>query len=364
MLFGCAGFPSFQLRALACALAISIVALGTSVGAHAADRFDTTVRLGGVLTQFVFFSDGDEAPTENINPVGQFHYSRLFVDARTEISDSVYVRGYARLVVNNWSTTNAEESYVEVGSPYGNVQVGVRKPFNNTSLRFPAPQAFLAVGDEIFSAMVVPRTNIPQRDGLTFKRFISRSLGVAYQTPRLSGLQVAVGYYPTNSSTEVPVDTQTGNHNAVDISANYEFRLAQSVVQIYGGYFDMETPLADGSGTKAWNASLQWRNADWDIGGAVISARLDNGARDFAWTVGILRRLGSFTVSTDYRSSNRRPSKGMPVGEYADRIMFQTDYRLAPGISVGVAGFFAEQRDINSNVWQSKGGTVGIKLVF
>ena len=87
-------------------------------------------------------------------------------------------------------------------------------------------------------------------------------------------------------------------------------------------------------------------------------------ARDVAWAVGILRRMGLWAFSTDYRSSNRRTTRGAPVGEYADRIMIQTNYQIGPGLSVGVAGFYSEQRDVNDMIWHGKGGTVGLKVFF
>ena len=343
---------------------VAMILILIAPSARADDKFATTIRVGGIFTQFFFLADDDEGPTENLNPAGQFHYTRIYVDSRTNLTKSVYVRGYARLVVNNWSTVHAEQSYVEVGGPYGQLRAGAHKPFNEREIDNPAPQAALDVGDEIFSALVKPRTDIPQRYGLTFKRLVGRVLGVSYETPRINGLKLGVSYYPALDTTEGPTDRSSQSNNAVDVTGSYKVELMRGVLKLIGGYFRATSPVDDTTGTKAWNTSLQWSSDRWEIGGTLNNVRLSNGARDVAWVVGVLHRTGPWAFSTDYRSSNRRAAKGMPVGEYADRVMVQADYRLGPGISVGLAGFYAEQRDSENTVWRSKGGTVGIKLFF
>ena len=358
-------FKSFTLTLAPLYWSAAIIwTLASSPTAQAQDHSGTTIRLGGILTQLFFLADDAEAPTEKINPAGQFHYTRVFADARTTLNESVYVRAYTRLVVNNWSSVNAEQSYVEIGGSYGQMQVGVRNPFNELVIRYPAPQAFLAVGDEIFSSMVKSRTSIPQRDGLTFKRHVGKDIGVSYQTPRIGGLQVRVGYRPSLSQTEGAVDKSKQPSNAVDITASQQMELLGGTLHLVGGYFRVTAPQSDPRVTEAWNTAVNWRNEGWEIGGAFHDARLNNGVREAAWAVGILHRTGPWAFSTDFRSSNSRASKGAPVNEYADRIMMQTQYRLGPGISIGLAGFYSLQRDISKVKWRSKGGTVGIKLIM
>lgn len=331
---------------------------------RADDNNAITLKLGGIFSQYLLVTDDDEAPTENLSSVGQFHYSRIYVDGRTHLSDSVFVRAYTRLVVNNWSSVNAEQAYVEVGSPYGRLRVGSQKPLNEQAVGKPAPQAALAVGDEIFSSMITPRTNIPQRDGLTFKRFVSRSLGVLYQSPRLNGLQVGVSYFPALKTTKGPINTSAQSSNAIDLTGTYKVKVLGGTLDLLGGYFRASSPVNDATGAEAWNTSVRWRGGGWEIGGAYHKARLKNGVRDVAWAVGILHRIGPWAFSTDYRSSNRRNTKGASVGEFADRVMLQADYRIRPGINIGVAGFYSEQRDSNNIKWRGKGGTMGIKLFF
>ncbi len=339
-----------------------IAALPTPAYAQGEDG--TTIRLGGILTQFLFVADDAEAPAEKINPTGQFHYSRIFADARTNLSDSVYVRAYTRIVVNNWSSVNAEQSYVEVGGPYGHMQVGVRNPYNELVIRYPAPQAFLAVGDEIFSSMVKARTGIPQRDGLTFKRHVGRDIGVSYQTPRIAGLQVGIGYRPSLAQSEGSVDKSKQPSNAVDVTLSHQTSVLGGTLHLVGGYFRVTAPPSDPRVVEAWNTAMQWRTEKWEVGGAFHDARLNNGVREAAWAIGVLHRTGPWAFSTDFRSSSNKAAKGAPVGEYADRIMVQTQYRLGPGINIGIAGFYSLQSDINKVKWRSKGATVGIKLIL
>ena len=331
---------------------------------RADDNGAVTVKLGGVFTQFLILTDEDEAPTEKLNLAGQFHYSRIDADGRVNLSDSVYVSAYTRLVVNNVSSVNAEQAYVEVGSPYGRLRVGAQKPLNEQVVGKPAPQAALAVGDEIFSSMIKPRTGIPQRDGLTFKRFVSRALGVSYQTPRISGFQVGATYFPATNSTEGPVNTSVQSSNALDVTGSYKIEVMGGTLDMIGGYFRAESPFSDATGSKAWNTSLRWNGTRWQLGGTIHKTVLKSGVRDVAWAVGVLHRMGSWAFSTDYRSSNRRIAKGAPVGEFADRVMVQADYQVSPGINIAFAGFYSEQRDSNNIKWRGKGGTMGIKVFF
>lgn len=344
-----------------------VLAMSTAVvplPSQAADDFATTIKLGGIFTQFFYAGDDDEAPGEDLNPIGQFNYSRVYVESHTSLPGSMYVRAYTRLVVNNWSSLNAEQSYIELGSPYGRLRAGVHKPFNEQVVGHPAPQAALAVGDEIFSAMIISRTDIPQRDGLTFKRHVNRALGVAYKTPQLNGFEIGMSYYPAQKTGEGPIDRSQEASNAVDVSGSYRAEVMGGDFILTGGYFRATASTRDSTGVRAWNTSLKWRTGRWEFGGAFHKSRLANGSRDVAWAVGLLHRRGPWAFSTDYRSSNRRPAKGAPVGEYADRVFVQTNYQIVSGISVGVAAFYSEQRDLQDRVWRGKGGTVGLKLSF
>ena len=177
-------------------------------------------------------------------------------------------------------------------------------------------------------------------------------------------MQLSVSYYPALDSTEGPIDRSAQSNNAIDVTGSYKVELMGGVLNLIGGYFRAASPDNEATGTKAWNTSLQWSSDRWKIGGTRHNVHLSNSVRDVAWAVGVLYRTGPWALSTDYRSSNRRAVKGMSVGEYADRVMVQADYWLGPGISVGVAGFYSEQRDSENIVWPSKGGTVGIKVIF
>ncbi len=335
------------------------------LSASEADDFDTTIKVGGIFTQFLLVADDQEAPGEDLDPVGQFNYSRVYVDSRTDLPGSWYLQAYARLIVNNFSSTNAEQAYVETGGPYGRLRVGVHKPLNEQIIRFPAPQAALSVGDEIFDAMIFPRTEIRQRDGLTFKRFVSRALGVAYRTPRLNGFELAVSYYPALDSTEGPIDRSGQSSNALDLTGVFTSDLMGGELVLLGGYFRASAAAPDLTGVKAWNTSVKWKNDKWEFGATYHAAQLANGFRDGAWAVGLLYRTeGRWTFSTDYRSSNRRPTKGAAIEEYADRIMVQSNYRLAPGLNIAIAGFYSQQRDLQHMIWKGKGGTVGLKIFF
>ena len=351
--------PSFGIILLACGLVFA------PVSEPVADDFDTTIKVGGIFTQFLLLADDQEAPGEDINSVGQFNYSRLYFDSRTNLPGSWYLQAYVRLIANNSSSTNAEQAYVETGGPYGRLRVGVHKPLNEQIIRFPAPQAALAVGDEIFDAMIFPRTEIRQRDGLTFKRFVSRALGVAYRSPRLNGFELAVSYYPALNSTEGPIDKSGQSSNALDLTGVFTTDVLGGELVLLGGYFRATAATPDLTGVKAWNGSVKWKNDQWEFGATYHKAKLANGFRDGAWAVGLLYRTeGRWSFSTDYRSSNRRQAKGTPIVEYADRVMLQANYRLGPGLNIAIAGFHSQQRDLQHMIWKGKGGTVGLKVFF
>jgi hypothetical protein len=78
--------------------------------------------------------------------------------------------------------------------------------------------------------------------------------------------------------------------------------------------------------------------------------------------VGALYGIGPFQVSADYRVATRQASAVRR--ERVDRLMLQTAYKLGPGISLGLGGFYAVQRDGGGVSWDSGGVLSGLKIGF
>jgi predicted porin len=328
--------------------------------AYAADAI--TVALGGRIKQFFFVTDQDQAGPENLNPTGMFNDTRIAAEGRTVLDNGISVRAYARFTAAARVQSNLDEAYVDINSTFGRLRMGEKSGANTSIIGDPIPQAFLTVDEEIFGDALVARTGITVRDAFTFKRFTGNALGVSYQSPELLGIKLGVAYHPTATSNVGPIDNRLLPHNAFDVTAGYEGDFAGGTYRLSGGYFSISSRTGGNDGAEAWNVSAGLTYGGWELAGAYINVTPTNGLKEDAWTVGALYGIGPWRLSADYRSAKRRVLPG--VREHADRTTVQTAYKLGPGISVGLAGFYGDQKDVAGVDWDGGGVLGGVKIDF
>ena len=344
------------------AAAVTAATLAASAPADAADAI--TLTLGGRIKEFFFTASQTQAPAENLNSTGMFNDTRISVEGKTVLDNGISIRAFVRFNAVARQTSDVDEAYVDVVSGLGRLRMGEKAGLNTTTIGDPVPQAFLTVDEEILGDAMKSRTGITLRDGFTFKRFTGNALGVSYQTPELFGFKVGVAYHPTLTNAVGTIDNRLNAHNAYDVTAGYEGDFAGGGYRIAGGYFHVASRTGGNDGVEAWNIFTGATYGGWEVSGAYVKSKPVNGLNEDAWTVGALYGIGPFQVSADYRAAKRRAASLSLLREHADRATLQTAYKLGPGIVVGLAGFYADQKDATGKDYDGGGVLGGIKIGF
>ncbi len=328
-----------------------------------------TLTLGGRIKEFFTVADQDQAPGEDLGAASMFNDVRLSAEGKTALDNGISIRSYIRVFAVGRENVDVDEAYIDVVTTFGRVRIGEKAGINASTIGDPIPQAFLTVDDEIIGDGVKARTAITLRDAFTFKRFTGNALGVSYQSPELFGIKVGVAYHPTPTPAVGPIDGRLGPHNAFDFTAGYEGDFDGGTYRLAGGYFHL-APRTPGlgpivrDGVEAWNMSAGATYGGWELGAAYMRVLPQNGLNEEDWTLGALYGIGPFQISADYRVASRRVSLLTTARERVDRAMLQGAYKLGPGISVGVGGFYATQRDVVGTSWDSGGVLSGLKIGF
>ncbi|MEQ9448762.1 MAG: porin [Rhodospirillaceae bacterium] len=341
---------------------LSAALICAAAPAYAAEAI--TLSVGGYVHQYFFVADQDEAPGENFNVTGMFTDARVSFDGRSVLDNGIIVRAYARLFADTQAQTNADEVYIEVISSLGRLRLGEMSGASTAIIGDPVPQAFLTVYDEVIGDALMPRTGITLQDAFTFRRFTGNALGITYRSPELLGFQLGVAYHPTPQLISGPINNTFASNNAVDVTARYQGYYPGGSYRLAAGYFHMSPSSLGFGGIEAWNASAGLTYGGWELAGAYMDVVPNTGGREHAWTVGAFYGLGPWQISADYRAATRKPLPNSIVREHVDRATLQTAYSLGPGISVGLAGFYAEQDDSTGATWNGGGVLGGIRVGF
>ena len=343
-------------------LSVFLMVAGMPAVAGAADAI--TVTLGGRIKEFFVAAHQREAPTENLNAVAMFNDVRVSVEGKTVLDNGITVRAFARFNAVGRQVSDVDEAYIDFGTTFGRVRLGEKSGANTSTIGDPVPEAFLTVDEEIIGDALKPRTGITLRDAFTFKRFTGNALGVSYQSPALFGVTFGASFHPTLTSAIGTIDARATAHNAYDVTAGYEGNFAGGSYRVAGGYFHVSSRNGGNDGAQAWNLAGGVTYGGWEASGAYVKVIPANGLKERAWSVGGLYGIGPFQLSADYRSARRRLALAGAVHEHVDRATLQTAFKLGPGISIGLAGFYADQKDAGGKSWDSGGILTGVKIGF
>jgi len=344
---------------------LSIVGVAGAVlapAAHAADAISIT--LGGRIQEFFFVADQPQVVGGDVNNVGMFNDVRVTLDGKTVLDNGITVRAYARINAVARDPRNIDEAYVDIVTTFGRLRMGEKAGANYSIIGDPVPQAFLTDDSEIMGDALAQRNAVTMHDAFTFRRFTGNALGVSVQTTQIFGIKVGAAFHPTTTAAVGPLEGGLNLHNAVDVSASYEGDFSGGTYRLGGGYFHVSSRTGFNDGTEAWNLSAGLTYGGWELAGAYMDVMPDNGQNERAWTVGGMYGIGPFRLSADYRYGRRRLLAGGAFSEATGRTTLQAAYKMGPGISVGVAGFYASQKDRFDTHWDSGGALTGVKIDF
>ncbi len=354
---------------LGVALGATTVVLG--LAAHASEPL--AVEVSGRARAFVFARDQDQSPAENLKSVNAFANAAAYFDSAKTLDNGIRLSGVLELnstAKNLFSggTRNqfgADRIYVDAVTAVGKFRVGKREGVNSSIIEDAAPEAFLTPTEEIIGDVLKARTGITTRDALTFKRFADHAFGVTYETPAfLPGLKFGLSFHPSTGTDSRTINRTTSARNGVDVSGRYEGRYSAGTYRIAAGYFQSDSRAALKNATKAWNTNAQVTYGGWELAATYLASTPASGKDDTAWSIGALYGIGPYKISATYLASRREPIPGAVLREQAQRATLQGNYRIRTGVNVGLAGFYAVQRDAAQQSWDGLGLLTGVKLAF
>ncbi len=333
-----------------------------SPAAHAADAISIT--LGGRIQEFFVAAGQRQAVGEDINAVGMVNDVRVTLEGKTVLDNGITVRAYARINAVARDTRNVDEAYVDIVTTFGRLRMGEKAGANYSIIGDPVPQAFLTDDTELIGDALRARNGVTMRDTFTFRRFTGNALGASIQTTEVFGIKVGLAFHPTTSPAVGLLDGRLALHNAIDASASYEGDFSGGTYRLGGGYFHVDSRTGFNDGVEAWNLAAGLTYGGWEFAGAYMNVAPDSGLDERAWTLGGMYAIGPFRLSADYRSAHRRVLRGGPLNEKTGRTTLQAAYKVGPGITFGLAGFYADQKDAAGINWDSGGALTGIKIDF
>jgi predicted porin len=346
-----------------------------------------TVSLGGRLREYFFVADQDTAPPEKLNTAGQFTEGLIAAEAKTTLDNGITIRAYGRYDIVNHDRQDLNQAYIDIGTVLGRLRVGTNIDANTSYLGDPAAEAFLTADETLVGDFLKPRTGITLRDAFVFKRFTENAAGIVYLSPTLAGFHLGVSYHSATDSTMGTFDTRFHAHDAVDATVAYNGDFTGGTYRLAGGYFHaaatpvhylstLPAPASPGSATPsylldfapagghAWNVAAGVTYGGWEIDGAYIDASPPDGLSQKAWIVGVLYAIGPWKLSTDYRQAMRDLAPFGVRGELVNQLQVQAAFKVIAGMSLGVTGFYVDQRAFSGVSYDSKGFLGGIKIDF
>jgi outer membrane protein OmpU len=323
--------------------------------------------VGGKLRHYFFIADQDNAPTEQLNTTGMFTDAEVYFDGKTILDNGIEIRGTIELETESRNDRNADEVYIDIISGLGKIRIGEKEGINAAMIGEPTPEAFLTTDEEIVGDVIRSRTAITSKDAFTFKRYSNDVLGITYETPAIiQGVKFGVSFHPSTADNEGVFDNRLVEHNAIDVSGRYESRFKGGSYRLAGGYFRAQPASALGArkNNEGYNLHAGATYGGWDIGGTY--AKLNSGIAldQESWAVGVLYGIAGYKVSANYFTATRDLALAAAAKEKINRTNLQGSYRLGPGITVGLTGFYAEQRDVRGAETDGVGMLGGAKLAF
>jgi predicted porin len=356
----------------------SLLTLLDATPARAAEPI--TLSLGGRLREYFYVADQKSAPGEKLSTTGMMNDIRVSFQGRTVLDNGITVKALVRIYAVNRIDRTFDEAYVEVNTGVGKFRLGETEGVNGRILGDAVPEALLTRDEEVLLQALVPRTGITVFDAFSFRRFTGNAAGVAYESPEIAGFKVGVAYHPQldrpygyaapipGFPNTPPLDNNFLAHNAVDVSAAYSGDYPGGTYRVGVGYFHSSRGTFSGpsfiEAATAVNMVAGITYGGWEVSGGYIDVAPASGLDEQSWTVGALYGIGPFRISADFMRSSREAVRSGAIREHLDRETLQGAYKIAPGVTFGVAGFRAQQTDATGLTWDGAGFLSGLKLVF
>ncbi|MBL8628548.1 MAG: porin [Rhodospirillaceae bacterium] len=330
--------------------------------------------LGGKLRHFFWVADQDELATERLNTAGMSTDAEFYLTGEVTLDSGLRVRAVMEEEAESRSDRNADEAYIDFRDTWGRFRIGEKEGWNSSFIGDPIPEAFGTTDERIIGEMAIKsRNGVTITDAMTFKRYVSDSLGIMYQTPEVNGFQAGIAYHPTVGDTEGTFDAATARNNAVDVSGRWQGTFGETRVRVGGGYLNIDSrktaPFNDG--IEAFNINTTVTVGQISIGGTYMDVNPANSLDEENYNIGILWKGYPWSFSADYYLGKRDATVNPVNREKSEIYRVQAGYKVGPGIDVGVIGFITDQKTGRATAaaaapvkWDGSGVVVGTKLEF
>lgn len=327
------------------------------------------------MREYFYVADQKSAPPERLNATGMINDVRLAFQGRTVLDNGITVRAFARIYAVGRFDRTVDEAFAEVSTGVGKFRMGETEGVNARILGDAVSEALLSRDEEVLLQALKPRTGITVFDAFSFRRFTGNAAGIAYESPEIAGFKVGVAYHPELDPIARfamvkampgtgPLDKRFFGTNGLDVSAGYSGSYPGGNYRLGVGYFHSEPSLAGFDGNTAVNMVAAVSYGNWELSGGYMDVSPATGLDEQSWTVGALYAIGPFRISANYMQGTRETLRDGSRKERLNRETIQGAYKLAPNVTLGLAGFRAEQTDSAGLSWDGTGFLSGIKLGF
>lgn len=337
-----------------------VAGLVAAAAAQAADPI--TLKVGGKFRNYFYAADQDSAAGDKPSRTGMFTDAELYFDGKTVLDNGIEVRAVIELETEARNDRNADEIYIDLITAFGKLRVGEKEGVNAGMIADPYPEALLTTDEEVLGDALRRRTGLTIKDAFTFKRFSNDVLTVSYETPALlPGVKFGMSYSPQLNDGEGSFDRRAAEHDGFDVSGRYEGKFKGGGYRLAAGYFHSQSRIGarDGNAGIALHSGVTY--GGWDLGGAYAASNPASGIDERSWAAGLMYSIDAYKVSLNQFHGKR---DARPVTEVVDRTNLQFSYRVGPGVTVGLTGFYADQRDSRGAKFDGVGLLAGIKLSF
>lgn len=317
-------------------------------------------KVGGKLRHFFYAADQDSAAGDRPSRTGMFTDAEVYFDGKAVLDNGIEIRAVVELETEARNDRNADEVYVDIVTAFGKLRVGEKEGVNAGIIGDPYPEALLTTDEEVIGDALRRRTGITTKDAFTFKRYSNDVLTVSYETPALiPGIKLGFSYSPQMTDLEGSFDRRAVEHDGFDVSGRYEARFKGGSYRVAAGYFRSQSRIGGSDGNKAINIHAGVTYGGLDIGGAYTASDPTSNIDEKSRALGAMYSIDAYKISLNHLSARRDT---LPGKEKVERTNLQGSYRLGPGITVGLTGFYAQQNDARGLKYDGIGMLAGIKL--
>jgi len=322
-------------------LGTTALVAATAVTAGAAQAGETSFDISGNNTFAIGVGDLDHNATSgdraDIYENGEIHFN-----ASTTTDSGLSVAWQVQMETEQSNGNFVDENFFTISDDWGSVIIGQENMPNN-KMQY---NGGLYVGNFGLSTHGFSQwTGTPAVTEFSGAFMNSNGIygasdldHIAYYTPRMSGVQVGVGWAPDNAANDGNGEN-SAREDTVSVGINYVADHGDVGVAVSGGYISHEGGTAVGNGdTNMWHVGTNISTGGLTFGLSYADATDDNNALGTGdgWTLaaGVNYATGPHTVGISFTTSEVEETTTNTADTEGRHILLGYDYALGGGVDV------------------------------